>query len=338
MGDLLIRDLVIEYPAGGGAPIRPIHGLSLEIPAGSLVVVLGPSGCGKTTLLSALGGILSPTSGLIQFGATSVTALNRRDITAYRRRTVGIVFQAFNLVPSLTALENVMVPMWAAGWTQWSAQERARDLLTRVGLAERVGHRPGRLSGGQQQRVAVARALALDPPLILADEPTAQLDFVRADEIVQLLRVLAAGDRVVVVATHDTRIVPLADIVIELSPAGAPVRAPQTLPPQTPIRLGPGAVLLDCGSVEDLIYVVTDGEVEISAEPGGAGGGVLQIGRPDDADVVGEPLGPMVRIPRGATVRAPVRASVVSYTVEAFRQRFGDPPAADFPNEPVSTR
>ena len=174
--------------------------------------------------------------------------------------------------------------------------------------------------------------MALDPPLILADEPTAQLDFVRADEIVQLLRVLAAGDRVVVVATHDTRIVPLADI--ELSPAGAPVRAPQTRPPQTPIRLGPGAVLLDCGSVEDLIYVVTDGEVEISAEPGLSGGGVLQIGRPDDADVVGEPLGPMVRIPRGATVRA----SVVSYTVEAFRQRFGDPPAAVFPNEPISTR
>ncbi|HTM83999.1 MAG TPA: ATP-binding cassette domain-containing protein [Mycobacterium sp.] len=330
MGDLRISDLVIEYATGGGEPIRPIHGLSLDIPAGSLVVVLGPSGCGKTTLLSCLGGILSPTSGQIQFGATDVTTLSRRDITSYRRRTVGIVFQAFNLVPSLTALENVMVPLWAAGWTQWTAQERARDLLTRVGLADRTHHRPGQLSGGQQQRVAVARALALDPPLILADEPTAQLDFVRADEVVQLLRGLAAGDRVVVVATHDTRIVPLADIVIQLTPSAtpAPVRHEQT-----PIRLGPGAVLLEQGTVEDLIYVVTEGEVEIAPNSAGPGGGLLKIGKPDNYP--GQ-LGPMVRIPRTATVRAPRDATVVSYTVEAFREQFGRPPALDGPSGPGS--
>lgn len=320
MGDLRISDLVIEYSTGGGEPIRPIHGLSLEIPAGSLVVVLGPSGCGKTTLLSCLGGILSPTSGQIHFGAIEVTGLGRRDITSYRRRTVGIVFQAFNLVPSLTALENVMVPLWAAGRSQWAAQERARELLTRVGLADRTHHRPGQLSGGQQQRVAVARALALDPPLILADEPTAQLDFVRAGEVVQLLRVLAAGDRVVVVATHDTRIVPLADIVIQLSPTATPAPARQA-----PVRLGPGAVLLEQGTVEDLIYVVTEGEVEIAPESSGAGGGLLKIGKPDN--YAGQ-LGPMVRIPRSATVRAPHEATVVSYTVDAFRQQFGQPPAA----------
>ncbi len=331
MGDLRISDLVIEYATGSGEPIRPIHGLSLEIPAGSLVVVLGPSGCGKTTLLSCLGGILSPTSGRIQFGATDVTALSRRDITSYRRRTVGIVFQAFNLVPSLTALENVMVPLWAAGRTQWAAQERARDLLTSVGLADRTHHRPGQLSGGQQQRVAVARALALDPPLILADEPTAQLDFVRAGEVVQLLRVLAAGDRVVVVATHDTRIVPLADIVIQLSPTAAPAPAQ---PQHAPVRLGPGAVLLEQGSVEDLIYVVTEGEVEIAPDSAGPGGGLLKIGKPDN--YAGE-LGPMVRVPRSATVRAPREATVVSYTVEAFREQFGRPPAPDGPNEPAST-
>lgn len=329
MGDLRIRDLVIEYATGGGEPIRPIHGLSLDVPAGSLVVVLGPSGCGKTTLLSCLGGILSPTSGQILFGATDVTTLGRRDITSYRRRTVGIVFQAFNLVPSLTALENVMVPMWAAGWTQWSAQERARDLLTRVGLADRTSHHPGQLSGGQQQRVAVARALALDPPLILADEPTAQLDYVRAGEVVQLLRVLAAGDRVVVVATHDTRIVPLADIVIQLSPTAVPTR-----PQQAPVLLGPGSVLLEQGTVEDLIYVVTEGEVEIAPDSAGAGGGLLKIGKPDQ--YAGE-LGPMVRIPRSATVRAPREATVVSYTVDAFRQQFGRPPVPDLPNEPAST-
>ena len=329
MGDLQIRDLVIEYATGGGEPIRPIHGLSLDVPAGSMVVVLGPSGCGKTTLLSCLGGILSPTSGQILFGATDVTTLSRRDITSYRRRTVGIVFQAFNLVPSLTALENVMVPMWAAGWTQWSAQERARDLLSRVGLADRTDHHPGQLSGGQQQRVAVARALALDPPLILADEPTAQLDYVRAGEVVQLLRVLAAGDRVVVVATHDTRIVPLADIVIQLSPTAVPTR-----PQQAPVLLGPGSVLLEQGTVEDLIYVVTEGEVEIAPDSAGAGDGLLKIGKPDQ--YAGQ-LGPMVRIPRSATVRAPREATVVSYTVDAFRQQFGRPPVPDVPNEPAST-
>ncbi len=329
MGDLRIRDLVIEYATGGGEPIRPIHGLSLDVPAGSLVVVLGPSGCGKTTLLSCLGAILSPTSGQILFGATDVTTLSRRDITSYRRRTVGIVFQAFNLVPSLTALENVMVPMWAAGWTQWSAQERARDLLSRVGLADRTHHHPGQLSGGQQQRVAVARALALDPPLILADEPTAQLDYVRAGEVVQLLRVLAAGDRVVVVATHDTRIVPLADIVVQLSPTAVPTR-----PQQAPVLLGPGSVLLEQGTVEDLIYVVTEGEVEIAPDSAGAGDGLLKIGKPDQ--YAGQ-LGPMVRIPRSATVRAPREATVVSYTVDAFRQQFGRPPVPEIPNEPAST-
>ncbi|MBS9532933.1 ATP-binding cassette domain-containing protein [Mycobacterium sp. M1] len=337
MGDLRITDLVIEYPSsGGGEPVRPINGLNLQVPSGSLVVLLGPSGCGKTTLLSCLGGILSPTSGQIQFGATDVTGLGRRDLTGYRRRTVGIVFQAFNLVPSLTALENVMVPMWAAGWTQWQASERARELLTQVGLADRTEHRPGQLSGGQQQRVAVARALALDPPLILADEPTAQLDFVRAEEVVRLLRTLAAGDRVVVVATHDSRVVPLADIVIDLNtgprtthPTGPTTFAPPTQsapqgPPPAPVRLTRGAVLLDQASIEDLIYVVTDGEVEIAPESAGSAGGLLKIGKPGDYD--GD-LGPMVRIPHGASVRTPSEATVVSYTVEAFREQYGPPPA-----------
>ncbi len=318
MGDLRITDLVTEYAVSGGEAIRPIDGLNLQISAGSLVVVLGPSGCGKTTLLSCLGGILSPTSGQIHFGATEVTALAGRELTAYRRRTVGIVFQAFNLVASLTAAENVMVPLWAAGWTQWAAQERARELLTRVGLHDRMTHRPGHLSGGQQQRVAVARALALDAPLILADEPTAQLDFIRAEEVLRLLRALAAGDRIVVVATHDTRVLPLADAVIQLVPTHAPTpRTPQ------PVRLTRGAVLLDQGSIEDLIYIVADGEVEIVPESAGAGDGLLRIGT--DGDYSGE-LGPFVRLPHASTVRARANATVVSYTVQGFRARFGPPP------------
>jgi putative ABC transport system ATP-binding protein len=320
VGDLRITDLVIEYAVSGGGAIRPIDGLNLQIAAGSLVVVLGPSGCGKTTLLSCLGGILSPTSGEIQFGAVEVTALDRRGVTEYRRRTVGIVFQAFNLVASLTAFENVMVPMWIAGWSQWSAQERARELLTGVGLHDRMTHRPGHLSGGQQQRVAVARALALDPPMILADEPTAQLDFVRAEEVLRLLRAMAAGDRIVVVATHDSRILPLADLVIPLAPS-----LTSTYREQEPLRVTRGSVLLEQGSIEDLIYIVSEGELEIVPESAGPGEGLLKIGTP--GDYVGE-LGPLVRIPRSATVRPRTDATVVSYTVEAFREQFGDLPNA----------
>ena len=129
------------------------------------------------------------------------------------------MFQAFNLVPSLTALENVLVPMYAAGMSRRAgARERAEELLTRVNLQDRMTHRPADLSGGQQQRVAVARAIALDPPLILADEPTAHLDFIQVEEILRLIRQLASDDRMVVVATHDSRVPPMADRIVELVP------------------------------------------------------------------------------------------------------------------------
>src|SRR5246500_1301237 len=192
MSDLSIQDLVVEYSSGGYA-LRPINGLSLDVAAGSLVILLGPSGCGKTTLLSCLGGILRPKSGSMKFADVDITALEGRELAKYRRNTVGIVFQAFNLVPSLTAIENVMVPMRSAGMSRLSARRRAKELLTRVGLADRLKHRPGDLSGGQQQRVAVARAIALDPLLVLADEPTAHLDFIQVEEVLRLIRSLAAG-------------------------------------------------------------------------------------------------------------------------------------------------
>ena len=314
MGDLRIKDLVVEYSDGGDA-IRPIDGLDLKITAGSLVIVLGPSGCGKTTLLSCLGGILSPTSGCIEFGDVEVTALDRRELIAYRRHTVGIVFQMFNLVPSLTALENVMVPMWAAGWSQRVARERAHELLTRVGLQDRMTHRPGDLSGGQQQRVAFARAIALDPRLILADEPTAHLDFVQVEDVLRLLRELATGERIVVVATHDTRILALADRVVALVPPFTSTdREPET------VRLTPGSVLFEQGSIGDLIYVVSEGELEIVREPAGGGEELLKVATP--GDYFGE-IGPLFRMPRSATVRARTDATVVGYTVEAFRERLG---------------
>ena len=229
MGDLSIQNLVVEYSSGGYA-VRPIDGLDLDVAAGSLVILLGPSGCGKTTLLSCLGGILRPQGGAIKFGDVDVTALDARGLSTYRRETVGIVFQAFNLVPSLSALENVMVPMHAAGIPRKEARKRAEALLTRVGLQDRMTHHPRDLSGGQQQRVAVARAIALDPPLVLADEPTAHLDFIQVEEVLRIIRELASGDRMVVVATHDSRILPLADRIVELVPEFASTdRPPETV-------------------------------------------------------------------------------------------------------------
>ena len=139
-------------------------------------------------------------------------------LTEYRRYRVGIVFQAFNLVPSLTASENVQVPLRATGLSSSAARERADGLLEQVGLADRSHHRPGDLSGGQQQRVAIARALAHDPPLVLADEPTAHLDYMQVETVLELLRDIADSGRIVVVSTHDDRMVPLADKVVAMSP------------------------------------------------------------------------------------------------------------------------
>jgi putative ABC transport system ATP-binding protein len=312
MSGLRTQNLVVEYPSGGNT-IRPIDGLNLELEPGSLNILLGPSGCGKTTLLSCLGGLLTPTSGQITVGDVDVTALNRRAMTHYRRRNVGIVFQAFNLVASLTALENVTVPLRAAGYSRSAARERAEELLTRVGLQDRMKHRPGDLSGGQQQRVAVARAIALDPPLILADEPTAHLDYLQVEEMLRLIRELAAGERIVVVATHDSRLLPLADRVIEMVPTTTLVnRAHET------IRLDAGTVLFNEGALADLIYVVSEGELELIGQRPGGGQELLRVAKPGDH--FGE-IGPLFGLPRSATVRARTDSAVIGYSVPAFRQR-----------------
>jgi putative ABC transport system ATP-binding protein len=314
VGGLRIKNLVVEYSSDRYA-VRPIDGLDLDVTAGSLVILLGPSGCGKTTLLSCLGGILSPTAGRIGFGDIEVTALDRRALAAYRRDTVGIVFQAFNLVASLSAVENVMVPLWAAGRSGRAARERAEELLMRVGLQDRMGHRPGDLSGGQQQRVAVARAIALDPPLILADEPTAHLDFIQVEEVLRLIRELATGARVVVVATHDTRILPLADRVVEMVPQFISIkREPET------VSLTSGSVLFKQGSIGDLIYIVAEGELEIVRELAAGGEELVKVAV--SGDYFGE-IGPLFGMPRSATVRARTNATVVGYTVQAFRERLG---------------
>ena len=314
MADLRVKDLVVQYSSGGYA-VRPIDGLNLDVSEGSLAILLGPSGCGKTTLLSCMGGILKPAKGRIEFGDIDLTKLDRYALSKYRRNTVGIVFQAFNLVASLTAIENVLVPMRAARIPRQEAHQRAEELLTRVGLKERMRHRPGDLSGGQQQRVAVARAIALDPPLLLADEPTAHLDFIQVEEVLRLIRELASGERIVVVATHDSRILPLADRVVELVPHIA-----ATDHPPEAVSLESGEVLFEQGTMGDCIYVVSEGEVELVREL--ASGGEELLKTATAGDYFGE-MGPVFGLPRSATARARVASAVIGYTVQQFRERLG---------------
>lgn len=314
MADLRIKDLVVEY-ASGQETVRPIDGLNLDVAAGSLAILLGPSGCGKTTLLSCLGGILKPTAGRIEFGDIDLTTLDQQELSEYRRNTVGIVFQAFNLVPSLTAIENVMVPLRSAGISRKEAHDRAAELLARVGLAHRMDHRPGDMSGGQQQRVAVARAIALDPPLLIADEPTAHLDYIQVEGVLRLIRELASDDRVVVVATHDTRMLPLADRVVELVPhMSATNHEPET------VELGAGELLFEQGTMGDSIYIVSEGEIELVRELENGDEEVLKTAA--SGDYFGE-MGPLFALPRSASARARTNATVVGYTVQAFREMLG---------------
>ncbi len=315
MTDLVVRDLTMEY-SSGGYKVRPIDSLDLDIATGELVLLLGASGCGKTTLLSMLARLLTPTAGTIRFGDVDVTALGGRELVEYRRRTVGIVFQAFNLIPSLTARENVQVALQAARVPRAEARARAEVVLSEVGLEERLHHRPGDMSGGQQQRVAIARALALDPPLILADEPTAHLDYIQVDGVLRLLRDLAAPGRIVVVATHDDRLLPLADGVVELTP-----RASGEAVPKETISLTDGEVLFEQGDAGVSVYVVESGTIEIFR--------VLDDGTDERVAVI-EPgsyfgeLAPMFGLRRSAGARAVDGPAVVTgMSLRDFRELRG---------------
>jgi putative ABC transport system ATP-binding protein len=309
---LEVENLVVEYPTVD-YPVRPLDGLSFHSHDGELGVVLGPSGCGKTTLLSCLAGLLTPTSGRIRVFGEEVTALHGEALSNYRRHTVGVVFQAFNLIPSLSALHNVMAPLRIAGMRPSAARRRATDLLDEVGLGDRMHHRPAAMSGGQQQRVAIARALVHDPPLIVADEPTAHLDFVQVDGILRLLRELAAAGRVVLVATHDERISRIADRVVNL-------RGQQADVPPEPVRviLEPGEVLFTLGDRSDLIYVVEAGEMEIFRTRPGAGDERLATAGP--GEYFGE-LGPILGLPRSASARALWHTELIGYPPDQFADR-----------------
>jgi putative ABC transport system ATP-binding protein len=189
----------------GRTVVNAVAGVDLEIERGSFWAIMGPSGSGKSTLLYLLGGLDRPTSGHIDVAGKSLEALDENALAIYRRSTVGFIFQSFNLIPSLTALENVAFPMRFAHTARHERRIRARQLLERVGLGDRLHHRPTELSGGQQQRVAIARALVNEPELILADEPTGNLDTTSGYSIMQLLAELHSGGRTVLVVTHDPR-------------------------------------------------------------------------------------------------------------------------------------
>jgi putative ABC transport system ATP-binding protein len=210
------KDLIKVYRAGKSEVIA-LRGLDMQIGNGELVAVQGPSGCGKTTLLNLVGGIDRPTAGRIEVDGTNLVDMSDADLVRYRRDRAGFVFQFFNLVPTLTALENVELPMRLAGRPAAKRSERAKELLDLVGLQERAVHRPDELSGGEQQRIAIAVALANDPPLLLADEPTGELDTKTGQEILQLFQTFNQDlKKTILVVTHDQRVANIAHRILQI--------------------------------------------------------------------------------------------------------------------------
>jgi len=309
---LNVENLVVEFEHEGYA-VRPIDGLGFGAEPGELVVLLGPSGSGKTTLLSCLGGILTPTAGSITLEDTTITDLGKSALDEYRRSRVGFVFQAFNLVPSLSAVENIAVPLMLGGRSRRAAFDRAEELLKVVGLADRSHHRPGKLSGGQQQRVALARGLAHDPDLLLADEPTANLDYIQAEQVIRLLRELRSRGRIIVVSTHDDRLLPVADRIVQMAPdvtseRGGPVE----------VRYTAGESVFEQGDRSNHVYVIDAGEVDIVRVL--ADGSEEPIRVMASGEYFGE-LGPMLGFPRSASARARTDLQLTAYNIVEFREK-----------------
>ena len=209
------QDLVKIYPMGA-TKVHALRGLNLTIQAGEFTSVMGPSGSGKSTLLNLVGCLDTPTEGVVVLDGVNVTAARRSRLPAIRREKVGFVFQQFNLLNHLTALENVMLPLRYAEVKRREAHKRAEELLTHVGLGGRMKHRPLEMSGGEQQRVAVARALVNHPAIVLADEPTGELDSTNAAEIMALLRALNEEGQTFVIVTHDPSVAAKTDRTIHL--------------------------------------------------------------------------------------------------------------------------
>jgi len=200
----------------GEKQVEILHGVDIDVRAGEFVAIMGPSGSGKTTCLEILGALSRPTEGSYSFEGQPVHHLDDDSLADLRARRMGFVFQTFNLMPRMSAVRNAALPLLYAGVARREREERARDLLDRVGLGHRLGHRPAQLSGGERQRVAIARALANEPGVILADEPTGNLDEATSREILELFRALHREGRTLVVVTHNDEVASCAERVIRL--------------------------------------------------------------------------------------------------------------------------
>lgn len=205
-------DLAKVYRGGDGGEITVLDGINLQVARGEMVAIVGASGAGKSTLLHLLGALDRPTRGLVRIAGESLQGLNDEELSALRNRSVGFVFQFHHLLREFTALENVMMPLRIAGWDDRRARVRSTELLERVGLGTRKGHKPSELSGGEQQRTAVARALAIDPAVLLADEPSGNLDHANSERLHDLFASLSRDlETAMVIATHNRSLAARAD-------------------------------------------------------------------------------------------------------------------------------
>src|SRR3989440_2898270 len=205
-----------ESQEAEGAPVRALRGVDLTMREGEFVAIMGPSGCGKSTLLNMVAGLDTPSEGEIIIAGESLAGKDENDLARMRRRHIGIVFQFFNLLEGMSVLENVTLPAVVAGTPRKQAETRARDLLDLLGLADKAGKAPGVLSGGQRQRLAIARALANQPTLVLADEPTGALDSAGGEEVMELFRRLHAEGQSIMLVTHDDEVAAAADRVVQM--------------------------------------------------------------------------------------------------------------------------
>jgi len=214
---ICLREVTKTYAVGGGT-FRALDRVSLELPPGTFTAVVGRSGSGKSTLVNLLAGLDHPTSGSIRVGGVGIDGLSEDELSLWRGKHVGVVFQAFQLLPTLTVAENVALPMDFCGtYSRHAARQRALELLSLVKIADQADKLPSALSGGQQQRVAIARALANDPTLIVADEPTGNLDLATTQEVLDLLAELPKSGRSLLMVTHDPKVVERAGVVVSLS-------------------------------------------------------------------------------------------------------------------------
>ncbi|HEY6428118.1 MAG TPA: ABC transporter ATP-binding protein [Acidimicrobiales bacterium] len=214
--DALVVDKVRKTFEAENAPVRALRGVDLVVPSGDFVALMGPSGCGKSTLLNLIAGLDVADEGTITVAGELVTGRTEDELSQLRRRHIGIVFQFFNLLEGMTVLENVALPAVIAGRKRRAAESRARDLLDLLGIGDKASTVPGMLSGGQRQRLAIARALANEPTLLLADEPTGALDSEGGQEVIELLSRLHTGGQTIVLVTHDADVASAAERVVRM--------------------------------------------------------------------------------------------------------------------------